>query len=47
MRTVTALSNFLAVLFAVLFVIATVLVLLLLNSEYTLLNAETYKNARE
>ena len=44
-RRFAALSNFLAVLFAVLFVIATVLVLLLLNSEYTLLDAETYKRA--
>ena len=44
MRTrFTDLSNFLAVLFAVLFVIATVLVLVLLNSKHTVLNAETYK----
>lgn len=46
MRTrFTALYNFLAVLFAILFVIATVPVLLLLNSKQTLLNAEAYKRA--
>ena len=38
-------SKFLAVLCAVLFVIATVLVLLLLSSRQTLLNAENYKRA--
>jgi hypothetical protein len=46
MRTrFTAFYNFLAVLCAILFVIATVPVLLLSNSKQTLLNAEAYKRA--
>ena len=44
-HTFKFIARFLAVLFVILFIVATALVLLLLNFKHTLLNAETYKRA--